>query len=323
MNTANEMQFTNGSRIKALPCGAEGVTIRGYTADMIILEESGYIKDKIVFEVVMPMLAATNGTLIQIGTGKLKNHFYGAVYSSKNYYVSLVHWTRAVETGQLSQEFIDEQKEELGENSIEFRTEYCCEFVDEADLYFNRELIDNAIVSDIDANFQIGNDIFYLGVDFARMGEDSSVLTILNSEGKVRQVIERKNTKLTEIVGLIKELHSKYRFKKIFLDETGMGAGPSDMLREQLGTIIYPITFTIKSKQNMYSHAKALLEKQILKLPNHKKMLSQLYDLRYQYTSNGDMKIHHSERGHDDFCDSLVLACRGIPLQRKHHFGMA
>jgi len=32
-------------------------------------------------------------------------------------------------------------------------------------------------------------------------------------------------------------------------------------------------------------------------------------DLRYEVMSNGDLKLHHSDKGHDDYPDALALAC--------------
>ena len=40
-STQTEMVFINGSRVKALPCGPEGTSIRGFTADILIIEEAG------------------------------------------------------------------------------------------------------------------------------------------------------------------------------------------------------------------------------------------------------------------------------------------
>ena len=66
-SSQTELTFENNSRVKALPCGPEGVTIRGYTADVVIIEEAGYIKDSIVNEVIVPMIASKlNGQMIKI-----------------------------------------------------------------------------------------------------------------------------------------------------------------------------------------------------------------------------------------------------------------
>jgi len=43
--------------------------------------------------------------------------------------------------------------------------------------------------------------------------------------------------------------------------------------------------------------------------PDIRKLFYELSDLRYELTSSGNVKIHHSEGGHDDYPDSLALAC--------------
>jgi hypothetical protein len=40
-----------------------------------------------------------------------------------------------------------------------------------------------------------------------------------------------------------------------------------------------------------------------------KKLYYELSDLRYEITSGGNTKIHHSEGGHDDYPDALALCC--------------
>ena len=86
-STQTELFFKNGSRIRALPSGPEGVTIRGYTADRIIVEESGMMKESIVNEVISPMIASKpDGKITQIGTPKGKNHFWNAAYGENSSY---------------------------------------------------------------------------------------------------------------------------------------------------------------------------------------------------------------------------------------------
>jgi len=56
-DTATEM-IIGESRILSLPSGPEGRTIRGYTADIIIVEAAGQMKDQIVNTVITPMIAS-------------------------------------------------------------------------------------------------------------------------------------------------------------------------------------------------------------------------------------------------------------------------
>ena len=316
-STATELSFDNGSRVKALPCGPEGVTIRGFTADIVILEECGYIKDSIVNEVILPMIAATDGQVIKIGTPKGKNNFWQSCYGKEtNYKLSYVPYTLALNQEQYKQEFIDEQKNNLTE--LEFRTEYEAQFIEDSDSYFKQALIESCI-DDYElwdenyARFNILHKFctYYCGVDIARLGEDVTVIKIIERRGEYKRLCyyeEIKHQKLTFVVGRLKQLNNVFQFKKICLDETGIGAGPTDMLEEEFPSIVQGVTFTIKSKEDMYSNLKKEMEQGKLKFPMIKKLFYEMSDLRYEVTSSGNTKIHHSEGGHDDYPDALALA---------------
>lgn len=313
-STATEIVFHNNSRVKALPCGPEGMTIRGYTADTVIEEEAEGIKDSINSGVIIPMIASKQsyGQVIKIGTPKGKNHFYESCYGKETKY-KLFHnpWQRVLAEGQYDEEFIDEQKKNLTE--LEFATEYEAKFIEDSDSYFKQRLID-ACTEDYILGQYHPKSIFILGVDFARLGEDECVFVVVEKDSRGRARVNfieaTEHKKLTEAVGMIKLLDEKFGFVQIYLDETGMGAGPTDFLVEQLGGYrVEGITFSIKTKQDMYSNLKKMMEQGNIKFPPNRKLLYQMADLRYELTSTGDMKIHHSERGHDDYPDALALAC--------------
>ena len=141
-DTVTELRFENGSRIISLPSGHDGRTIRGYTADIAIIEEAGHMEDQIVNTVIIPMIASKGikGQVIKIGTPWLRNHFYRSCYEDKNYKVISINWEEVVEQGQYDINFIDEQKMQL--TDIEFRTEYQSEFIDEVSSYFPLSLLE-------------------------------------------------------------------------------------------------------------------------------------------------------------------------------------
>lgn len=140
--TQTEMIFTNGSRIISLPCGPEGATIRGYTCDILVVEEAGIMKDIIMNTVLTPMLASKGsaGQIIKIGTPLIRNHFYRSCFEDTNYQVINVVWKDCVNAGQYTHEFIDEQKAEL--TTIEFQTEYEAEFIDANMMFFTMSILD-------------------------------------------------------------------------------------------------------------------------------------------------------------------------------------
>lgn len=154
---------------------------------------------------------------------------------------------------------------------------------------------------------------YVMGVDFARMGSDLSVYIVLeqtmDSDNLYAVYIEeQQHKKLTDAMGRVKILEKYFNFVKIIMDETGLGAGAVDELNETVGWKAEGLRFTIQSKNDIYSNLKKLMAQGRLKIPRHQKLLYQLSDLRYEATSTGMLKIHHGERGHDDYCDALALA---------------
>ena len=180
---------------------------------------------------------------------------------------------------------------------------------------------------------------YILGADLARMGQDSSVFLIIE-EGDPHRVMfikELKKNTMDQAIDYIKYLHGKFRFKKIVCDSTGLGAGVVDVLAKEfnlnpktkqttynitpdLHDVVVGLTFTTKTKEDVFSNLNLLMEQGKIKFPNHKKLIFELKDFRYETTAAGNLKLHHSEGGHDDFVDALACAAHGLRSSRGHSF---
>ncbi len=143
--TETELILENNSRTLSLPVGPEGGSIKGFTADIAVIEEAQGVKDSIVNSVIVPMLASKKdeGQIIKIGTPLTKNHFYDSCFNDNAYKSFHVDWRRCVAEGQYSQEFVDEQRKNL--TDVEFTTEYEAQFLDEAIMFFPAKLIDTCM----------------------------------------------------------------------------------------------------------------------------------------------------------------------------------
>lgn len=176
--------------------------------------------------------------------------------------------------------------------------------------------------------------IYVCGVDFGRT-KDETAITILEQPAFQTKIYfayceTHQNMSLTDAVRRIQFLHTKFNFKKIYCDNTGLGIGPVDSLKEIIGKnsgIVEGITFTNASKAEMFTNLKLLLEQQKLLLPEDindprvKKLTLQLLSIIVDYDS-GRVKFSHEERSHDDVVCSLALACLyfkpGHTLKRKY-----
>jgi hypothetical protein len=213
---------------------------------------------------------------------------------------------------------IERDIEEYGDDSEYVQCEIYGNFVEDRDKYFKKEEIENCIQEyNIPENLEyLSNN--YLGNDIASEGEDESVfisLTDFDNKLKCFDISNYEKNKPREVVGMNMELYKKYSYVKMCLDKTGSGEGPEDWLKEELGkigvseSVVEGIRFTVQSKMDMYSNLKKIMNQGKLVIPNHKKLIFQLRDLRFERTSSGTIKIHHSENKHDDYPDALALAC--------------
>lgn len=172
---------------------------------------------------------------------------------------------------------------------------------------------------------------YVLGVDFGRTRDETALVVLeqtpfaIPGDSLYVVYIETNQGKpLTHAIGRIKYLDSKFHFKKIYLDSTGLGTGPSDILKEDLKGRVEGINFTLNSKAEMFTNLKLLFQQGKLHIPqqdntapNTKKLIYQLLSIQCEYTSGGIPKLSHPDNGHDDTVCALCLAALYFKPGRK------
>jgi len=315
MDTRETLKFKNNSEIHSLPAGRTGETIRGFSPTLLILEEAAFIPD-IVFEAVEPGLAHTGGKMWMISTpfGK-KGFFYE---SFKKEYFSRYHFPASKYKDCYAKGWLERKKEEL--TDMTYLQEYEAEFLSESDAYFPIDLIKSCIGDIEGVDRPRGKKDYYLGIDCARYGTDETAYIILEVDAKdnarVIKIIGTSKKPGTDIIGRTIALNNVWHFKGIYIDETGGYGNVADVLMEEPNLIIEPVTFTLYSKERMYINLKNLMEKGRIKFPKHSKLIFQLQELIYKYTSRSVLQLEHPERGHDDYPDALALVCRCLETQK-------
>ncbi len=294
-------------------------SLRGEAYDRVFKDESAFIKEG-AEDAIKPLTYDTGApvweTTTPWGKGSVWERWMRGMKGDEDYGCFHYNYKDNPYLAEEGVKEIEKDIEEWGEDSVFVQCEIYGNFVEDRDVYFKRELILSCI-----EDYELGSfhpkQRYALGVDIAGMGEDESVFIVTERD---RDGIVRVNfidffdkNKPREIVGKVRMLDEEYNFERIYLDETGMGEGPTDWVDELLGdNKSEGIKFTIRSKQDIYSNLRKLMQQGKLKIPNHKKLIHQLADLRYETMSgsvDGDLKIHHSDKGHDDYPDALALSC--------------
>jgi len=123
------LTLENHSRILSLPASEGG--IRGFTADLILVDEASRVPDSL-YESISPMLAVSGGRLIAMSTpAGRRGWWYEATLSERWELVEIP----ATECPRISAEFLAEERERLAESV--FAQEYLCQFVDASGAAFN------------------------------------------------------------------------------------------------------------------------------------------------------------------------------------------
>lgn len=235
--TKHTLKLTNGSVIHSLPTGLSGYGIRGYTIDLLIADEAAYIPED-VWTAVTPMLATTAGTMILLSTPKGKQgYFYRCFQDEKftKFHVNTKEIAKEREDPQKTNmlEFLEAEEERM--SIREYAQEYLGQFIDEFMQFFPDDLIKQTMTLIRPKDYLKEGKIFYLGVDIARLGGDETTFEIFERRDNYFRHIENivwKKIKLTDISNKIILLNEEYNFRKIYIDDGGIGVGVLDTLLE-------------------------------------------------------------------------------------------
>ena len=315
-NTQTEMTVsfldnTGVSKIVTRATGEKGTGLRGYSPHCIIADECSFIKTDIL-RAFLPSGMATHARVWLTSTPFSKSgYFYEASMNSKPRNPEGL-WTefhvKSTDNPLIQQDptFVEEMKKLTREEYVQ---EVEGEFLDIGDQLIPYSLLMEA-VNDKQPRGRLKH---YMGVDVARSGRDETVFTVVSVDEDdavfVEEVFSETQSNVVQVCGRIGDMVRDYRLETVFIDETGLGGGLIDLAREQ-DIPARGVVFSLQEKGSMYKNLRLLFENHKITLKNVDKMIYQLSYLKRDYTENGQMKIKSDE--HDDYPDSLVLACRAL-----------
>ncbi len=320
--TFHKIELKNKSKIMAEPAGQTGYGLRGFTVHKLVADEAHYIPDA-VFVAIRPMLATTGGTLDLLSTPRGNEGFFYDCFQSEDFYK--IH-IKSKDCPRITKEFLDQERKRM--TKLEYCQEYEAEFLDSLMQFFPRELIDECIMKEW--NFKGRN---YLGVDFAGHGDDPNAFVNLNNYNKTSYVTLTEitqNQKAWETVKKILELEERYNYKKIGVDDGGLGSPILDYMLTHtslkrkatgLNNAKRDIDADGKTKQlqgiEMYANLKIMMEQGLLKFPENDELIRSLTSIQYFVDKDTkNIKIHGK---HDHITEALkraawLVKCKGLNI---------
>jgi hypothetical protein len=306
--TLTKIMLKNGSTIYSLPAGRTGYFIRGFTIDLLIADEAAYIPEE-VWKAVIPMIAVSRklrglGWIILISTPFGKGGYYYHSFNDDDFRAWHVSSEKC---SRIPKDFLAKEKQRL--TKAEYAQEYLGEFMDEWNQFFPTEIIKKQatfIEWDSKKEYKPLKYKYYLGVDIARYGGDENAFIIAeldkNNNVRIVKALRTKRVALTDTIGRIQAYDYEFKFRKIFVDDAGVGGGVMDVLLEKLGRKVIGLNNAKRSvdrerhqkailKEDLYSNALMLMETGKLTMISDPSLLKSLKSITFQYTAEKRLKI--------------------------------
>ena len=320
--TKHKINLTNGSTIWCLPTGLAGTGIRGRTINRLYVDEAARVPEE-VWTAITPMLLTTAGDLILLSTPFGRQGYFYKIWNNPDNSFKKFHTTsqEVMDARPISEtwskiqkdraiEYLEQERTEM--SALEFGQEYEAAFIDELRQFFPNSLIEETCTLENDQNAprepmysEYRETSRFLGVDLARMGEDDTVLFNLEriNNKTLKQVNMQilKKTRLTETARRILAEDRHQNFKKIYIDDGGLGAGVLDILLEdeQTRRKVEAINNSSRQlnrdgtkskrlmKEDLYTNLLRLMEQKKIQLENDEEIMHSLRSIQYEYTSSG------------------------------------
>ena len=326
--TKTMVKLKNGSICYSLPAGKTGIYLRTFALDFLYIDEAAYVPDA-VYTALKPMLAVSVQTkklgwevFLSTPFGK-GGFFYDSHYSTdyKQYHINSEKCVR------IPKEFLLKEKKRL--SRIEYAQEYLGEFIDEFHQFFPTKLIKSRMTFlrwDYETDYKPGLR-YFLGVDIARYGEDENAFVIAemqtNGNLKIVKAFTTARKSLVDTFNRIMKMNESYDFNRILIDDSGIGAGVTDMLIEKLRRKVLGLGNARKTvdaeaqqkskifKEDLYSNAAVMMEKEppAIEIINSLKLLKSLKSMTFEYTQEKNLRIYGR---YSHLAEAFVRACWSV-----------
>jgi hypothetical protein len=309
----DEVVFTHGGRILCRP--ATSASIKGYGADLLIVDEAARVPDQLLTQDITPFLATTGGSIILISTPwSIGNAFHKAYTTSLQDppLWKLYGPVRSDQCSRVDLNYLAEEKQWLPK--MWYEQEYEAKWVNALSNVFDLEHLQKAFMPRL---AQPTTEGVVIGVDLAKIN-DFTVFTALNKNGEVCGLEEYQKLPYPDVVERLRVFSERQHATRILVDETGLGSAVMDWIaRSKLKGMVdgYTIGGTQK-KLDLVNNLRNAFEKRTVHIPSvdshylARKQFTQLMMFRYTETEHSHVLMAEAPEGeHDDYVMSLALAC--------------
>lgn len=294
---------------------------------LFIIDEASGVDHKMM-EVIQGTLTEEDAYCLMFGNPtQTVGMFFDAFHRERDYWATF-HFS-CIDSERVTDEYVQRFKNKYGEDSNAYRVRVLGEFPLEGDdaiipLSWAEQAANNEV--DIDEKFPV-----FIGADIARFGDDKTVIIIRRGNRVLDMKIHSKKSTMetSGIIYLQAKKYAKENKVTINIDDSGVGGGVTDRLKEMTDTdkmiLVQGINNGSSATQfsedgmgfnNLGCQLWYYMRENIRDwdIPNDDELISQLSTRTFTITSNGIVKIERKDemkkRGlqSPDKADALALA---------------
>lgn len=312
------LKLKNGSCLITEPVGLNGEGARQHTLHGVIFEEMQLIPEE-AFESILPELFRYNGFIWMLGTADATEGFVYERLSDQNFKVIIVNSEQVADLRPepyrtILWKSLTEAKNMLSEAA--YAREYLAIPSSNIRQVFHDSLIKKTCILKRPNNINSDRD-YLCGVDPAGLGEDEGSISILEyneDRESMKQVEHEITTKLytTQTSGRVISLDERYEFKKIYVDDGGVGFGVfSELLNTDqtkfktiaLNNSARPLDFKDEKRkkilgEEMIFNLLILMEKGKIQLLDDSEIRESLKSYKFEYSKDRKELLISSNYNH-------------------------
>lgn len=318
--------------------------MQGFHEDhmMIVVDEASGVADPIMEAILGTLTGADNKLLMCGNPNRLEGVFYDSHNNDRDKFKT--HKVSSMDSKRTSKENIEMLLKKYGKDSDVARVRIFGEFPKGAlDALISLETVELACNNSIKESEILSSNLLHIGCDVARFGDDKTVI-VPRIAGKIFPFYKysKKSTMETagNVLAVCKDFMQRYpKIKRciIKVDDTGVGGGVTDRLREviseeKLPYTVVPMNNGASATDDFYANlgtqiwgairdaleenfSAALQGKDpMIELPYDDELIKQLSNRKKKMTSKGKIQLESKEDmkkrnvGSPDIADAVTLA---------------
>jgi hypothetical protein len=306
---------------------------------LIVIDECQEADDFVVSKSISPMLAYYSGTMVKTGTPTTsKNNFYRSITLNRRRQTSRGRrqnhfqwdWKEVAKVNANYGKYIKKEMLRIGEDSDEFQMSYNCKWLLERGMFITSSIMDELGDTSAELVHAWHRTPVVVGIDPARK-LDSTVVTVVwvdwdrpdefgYFDHRILNWMELQGDDWEDQYFQIVQFLSNYDVLAVGIDANGVGDAVAQRLKLLLPRAdVHALTSSQQEQSKRWKHLKALIDRRMLSWPAHahtrrlskwRRFYQQMTDLETKFTGPNFLAAAPDEaHAHDDFADSLAIAC--------------